>query len=92
MFLDRLYWAAEFTDFWQKSQQTPRQMPEPHLTRAEKFTKAGIGEKFTKLQNQFGITIQYQTEIESVKAVRNCLTHRMGIVGAKQGQRVLIAL
>ena len=83
VFLDQLYYAAVYTDYWQQSQETAKLSPEPFMKRATAFAREGTREKLERLQKQFGITLQYQAEIESIKKARNCLTHRMGTVGPK---------
>lgn len=47
----------------------------------KKFHSAGFPDKFDILRRQFSVTTQHEDGWLSVNAVRNCLTHRRGVVG-----------
>ncbi|MBA8888932.1 hypothetical protein FHW12_003168 [Dokdonella fugitiva] len=46
----------------------------------EKFEKGGLDLKIVRLRKHLGIDVQYAEEFASLNKVRNCLTHRSGIV------------
>jgi hypothetical protein len=81
VFLDRLYHAALSGEYWQQSRHAPSLSPDSFTKRANAFPRKGTSEKLVMLRDQFGISLQFQPEIESIKQARNCLTHRMGVVG-----------
>jgi len=83
VFLDRLYIVSLASDEWRAERAGEALRPGQYAKRARAFPKRGTGEKFDLLQTEFGIRLTFEAEIESIKKARNCLTHRLGVVGAK---------
>ena len=48
-----------------------------------KFEHAGIAEKLKQLEATFGMNFKHAHYLETLAQARNCLTHRLGIVGEK---------
>jgi hypothetical protein len=47
------------------------------------FHRMGFPDKIAHLREEFGIQSQFEEHVVSLNRVRNCLVHRLGIVGAK---------
>ncbi len=47
----------------------------------KKFQHSGLGEKLDFLKNRFGLSCRFPDAVASVGKVRNCLVHRLGVVG-----------
>ena len=47
----------------------------------KRFDKGGLKDKIASLEAEFGIHCRYPDTLVSIGAVRNCLVHRLGIVG-----------
>lgn len=47
----------------------------------EKFQRLGLRDKVVQLSSKYDLGCRYPETLESVGAVRNCLVHRLGIVG-----------
>ena len=47
------------------------------------FEYEGVAGKLKKLENTFGMNFQHAHYLETLAQARNCLTHRLGIVGEK---------
>lgn len=43
----------------------------------------GLGDKLAALRKEFGIALTWESELQSINQARNCLTHRLGVVGEK---------
>jgi hypothetical protein len=94
VFLDRLYVAALQCEHWNASQRDASVESQAYEQRARAFCDFGTPAKFRKLSSEFGIELEFQPEIESIKKARNCLTHRLGLVkgrdaNSEQGLRVM---
>lgn len=50
------------------------------------FERKGIEDKLKKLENQFGVQTGKKDYLISINRIRNCLTHRRGIVGVADMQ------
>lgn len=49
--------------------------------RRRKFRFAGTSKKLDYMRSEFGIQVEFSEDLETIKKARNCLTHRIGIVG-----------
>ncbi len=69
IFLDRLYDCS-------------MRIHKQHSGKAfDAFARKGIPGKIDALRDQFGISCRYPSALASIYAVRNCLVHRVGVVG-----------
>jgi hypothetical protein len=53
----------------------------PYNERATKFSRFGTAKRLESLASDFAIAADYGGDIVSVRRARNCLTHRLGLVG-----------
>ena len=49
----------------------------------ETFEKKGVGGKLKLLEKNFNMNFQYAHYLETLTIARNCLTHRLGVIGEK---------
>lgn len=81
-FLDEIFLAALMIE--QGSEQRFRNDLNVKLAEKDKrFEYNGTEGKLRDLQSRFGISAAYAAEMISIRQARNCLTHRLGIVGPK---------
>ena len=70
-----------------------KRMPDgPQTCSMRAFSKFGLDKKIRVLANDYGITSGYDEAFASLYKVRNCLVHRLGIVGMEdvvQGELIL---
>ena len=55
----------------------------PYNKRAAAFSRLGTEKRLATLADDFAITAEYGPDIVSMRRGRNCLTHRLGVVGGE---------
>lgn len=83
VFLDRLYLVSLRSEQWQGLRGGEAAPPAHYAKRFRVFAKRGTADKLALLGKEFGIALEFEPEIESIKKARNCLTHRLGVVGTE---------
>ncbi|BBK38300.1 hypothetical protein STAQ_33780 [Allostella sp. ATCC 35155] len=48
---------------------------------SKKFDRHSVSEKWTRLSKSFELPVKYAQHFNSFRALRNCLAHRLGVVG-----------
>jgi hypothetical protein len=80
VFLGAVYQAALFVEAWAAG--TASRTDDASCgKRAAKFSQFGTEKRLTSLDNDFAIAAEYGSDIVSLRKARNCLTHRLGVVG-----------
>lgn len=81
VFLGRTYDAALTVESWNAAQtgrQTNQASPDE---RSRQFSWFGTAKRLAALDDQFGISTGFSADVVSIRKARNCLTHRLGMVG-----------
>jgi hypothetical protein len=55
----------------------------PYNKCAAAFSRLGTEKRLDSLRKDFAITAEYGPDIVSIRRARNCLTHRLGVVGSE---------
>ncbi len=80
VFLERAYSAALSIEAWKAGALEQECDLVPFNKRAKAFSYLGAEKRLDCLSRDFELTTQYGSDIVTVQNVRNCLTHRLGIV------------
>ena len=81
-FLDEVFTAALLIENWSEKR-IANERNAKSLARAKQFESKGTEDKLKELHARYGIASTFAEEMISIRYARNCLTHRLGIVGWK---------
>ena len=92
VFLGQAYSAALTIEAWDAGRAEQEVDTGSLRERAKKFSRLGTANRLARLERDFNITAEYASDVNSVRRARNCLTHRLGVVGHEDvgGDGVLV--
>lgn len=79
--LDKLYSVLLSATWWKTTDRSDQANARAYEKRDARFRKLGTSGKLEVLRKEFLVGLEFGTEIESIKRARNCLVHRLGVVG-----------
>lgn len=82
VFLGKVQVAALSVEAWKAGASSDADTA-PYNKRAAAFSRLGTEKRLASLADDFDITAQYGPDIVSMRRGRNCLTHRLGVVGGE---------
>lgn len=82
LYLDHVYATMMRIESWEYSQASGLGCDGiEQRNKFKTFQWCGVTDKLARLEKEFGIFTEFNEELDSIKRARNCLTHRLGIVG-----------
>lgn len=79
--LDNCRTASAFFRLKTKTAITKEEVERIPLQEKDEFNRLPIPEKLARLSSHYGVSSELQSHFLSINRVRNCLVHRLGIVG-----------
>ena len=81
VFLGQVYAAALTVEAWSAARAGLDVDSGSMQRRAQAFSRLGTEKRLARLDRDFEITGEYTADVNSMRRARNCLTHRLGVVG-----------
>jgi len=82
VFLGKVQLAALSVETWKAGVSSEAEVAR-YNKRVAGFSRLGTEKRLTSLAHDFDITAEYGPDIVSMRRGRNCLTHRLGVVGTE---------
>ncbi|WP_373532518.1 hypothetical protein [Vampirovibrio sp.] len=83
VYLDNMYCVLMKVESWAIAQQNNGCDGKAQTAKFKSFKHLGVTSKFQRLKAEFSIESEFEEELDSIKRARNCITHRLGIVGVE---------
>lgn len=83
VYLDNMYCVLMKAESWAIAQHNNGCDGKAQAAKFKSFKRLGVMSKLQRLKAEFSIESEFEEELDSIKRARNCITHRLGIVGVE---------